>query len=306
MNFYELISTDKVTVRQLVDEIKKQYVSYPINKSNGKVRWLDAPNQELKDIQKNLLQKVLYTFPVHPAATGFVTGMSVKDGAKAHFGNKVLLTLDISNFFNSIKTPHMYKLAHHILMRMEHMRCIDSLENKSSVLKDFVSLVIYKGHLPQGAPTSPTLANLYCRELDKKLDSIASTNKLIYTRYADDMTFSHAEKRFDIGLLIPNIAKVVESYDLKINYKKVHIMRPHRRMKVTGIVINDKLSIPKFKYKNFRAKLHNLVKAGKEITIEEYQQLRGYAEWVRSLNPKKGNIFIEEIGKLTPPLLFQS
>jgi len=91
------------------------------------------------------------------------------------------------------------------------------------------------------------------------------------------------------------VTSIVEKYKLKIKNKKTKIMRPHRRMMVTGIVINEKLSIPKWEWRNFRAKLHNIIANDEIITIDDYQKLRGFAEWIYSLHMERGNRFKNEL-----------
>ena len=102
-------------------------------------------------------------------------------------------------------------------------------------------------------------------------------------------------KDFDIGSIISEVTQISEGYKLKIKKKKTRIMYPHNRMVVTGVVINEKLSIPKWKWRNFRAKLHNIIVNDEQITMDDYQKLRGFAEWIYSLHTERGNIFKDEL-----------
>jgi retron-type reverse transcriptase len=155
-------------------------------------------------------------------------------------------------------------------------------------------LVTYHKALPQGAPTSPALANLVCWKLDQELERLAKENSLIYTRYADDLAFSHKDSKYDIHPLIETITKLIEGDEvtnLLVNTKKTRITRPHRRMTVTGVVINDKLSLAKSFRKNLRARIHNIKKSGITISEKESEVIRGHVEWIYSINPQEGQKF---------------
>lgn len=297
INLIEILGNDVNLLNNLKTNKSEYYLSFPIRKSTGNLRWIDAPIPELKQIQQKLLHQFLYKFKPHPAAMGFIKGLGVKDGADKHLGNKVILTLDISNFFGSIKTNSIYRLFHYLLKRAETLNLIE-IQNEQNILNYLVEVTTYKGQLPQGAPTSPALANLFSNFIDKKLQTLADKNQLVYTRYADDITFSHKNKSFDIGKLIPDVTTIIEGHGLKVNEKKTRVVRPHKRMVVTGVVINDKLGVPKYKQRNFRAQLHNLIKNNVSISLEEYQQLRGYTEWINHLNSKKGEFFLQQLGKI--------
>ena len=308
----DLAGTTKEEAEEIVQKIDTYYLSYPIKKAdNKKLRWIDAPQGRLKEIQYNILYNILYKFTPHKAAVGFRVGMGVHDGAKRHLDNQVVLTMDISNFFNSIKIQWLYRIIngmHKRLQKRKHVAMPNYVKGKDVIFDEMpeenqhvfyiTSLLCYKGQLPQGAPTSPVVANLFALRLDGIFQHFADTHKLVYTRYADDITFSHADKSFNIGQFIPLIEETLQSHGLEANYKKTRILRPHKRMVVTGIVINDKLGVPKYKWRNLRAKLHNLKRDNKILTIKEYQKIRGYCEWIKVLNKKRGEQLITQLGQI--------
>ena len=287
----------------ILQNIHSSYLSYPISKSDKKkLRWIDAPLGQLKTLQYNILYNVVYKVRPHEAAVGFRVNRSVKTGAERHLGNKVILTMDISNFFNSIKISWVNRVltlcAYRALgIKQDSFKEGDEMCN---VLDShyLASICCYKNQLPQGAPTSPAIANLYAMQMDSRLQKISDNNGLTYTRYADDMTFSHPNSKYDIGKHIVQIEEVVKDHSLKLNHKKTRILRPHRRMNVTGVVINDKLGVPKYVWRNMRAKLHNLVKENNTITLLEYQKIRGKCEWIRSLNQTRGEQLLKKLSKI--------
>jgi len=293
-----MIDETEESISTLIEDADNLYLSYPIKKRNGKFRWIDAPLSPLIDIQRKILYKILYKFKQHKCCVGFTKNKSVRDGANIHLGSKALLTMDLQNFFNNIKTPAIYGLLDHMAYKFR----LTSKSKKDRIemdeLQKIARVLTFKGQVPQGAPTSPALANLVAYKLDMALEKLAMENGCTYTRYADDLAFSNTDQHFNIGSLISKVKKAIESKGFALNYKKTKIRRPHNRMTVTGVVINDKLTVPRWKWRNFRAQLHNLKMENTSISLEQYQQLRGYAEWIRSLHPTRGQQFITELGKI--------
>jgi RNA-directed DNA polymerase len=287
--------------QRLVANINEYYYSFPVTKSTGKKRWIDAPNDELKAIQLNILHEFLYQFQPHECSFGFEKGKSVKDGAVQHQGAEVLLTMDITNFFNSFSRSNVFDGLDYFAKKALSAHKQTVISAYEAELHALAGLMCYMGHVPQGAPSSPALTNLLCYVLDARLDDLAQKYKCTYTRYADDMSFSSKNKSLDIGELKKPITTAVETYriaHLRINTKKTRIQRKHKRMSVTGIVINNGLSVPRWKWRNFQAELYNLSRDNTHISLEKYQQLRGYIEWMRTLNPARAQKFMNLLGKI--------
>lgn len=293
-----MIGETAETIDKTLQQRPQLYLSYPIKKRNGKFRWIDAPLSPLIDMQEKILYNILYKFKQHKCCVGFTKNKSVRDGANLHLGSKVLLTMDLENFFNNIKISQVIQTLDHLTYKLylnsdpKQSRCA-----KNEILA-IAQLMVFKSQVPQGAPTSPALANLVAYNLDIALSELAQQQNCIYTRYADDLAFSSVNKTFNIGQLIPTIKDLITTHGFKLNYKKTKIRRPHNRMTVTGIVINEKLTVPRWKWRNFRAQLYNISKTGLPISLEHYQQLRGYAEWIKSLHPKRGTQFINTLGNI--------
>jgi len=296
-NIYELLDIHKSEAKNIVNNIENYYRSYPIKKSSGKLRWIDAPQGILKIYQKRILERFLYKFKAHESAVGFIKHMSVKDGAKRHLGNKIVLCMDVQNFFGSLSLFQTYAAFGFMLKKFASSR--QYFKYTQEDLELIVKLTTYKGHIPQGAPTSPALANIICRQMDRELKVIAEKNNLIYTRYADDLAFSHRLKTFKITKVIEQTKKVLSYYGLKFNKKKTRVLRPHNRMCITGVVINDKLSVPKYVWRNVRAQLHNLNKNGEPLSLNEFQKLRGKIEWIGLFRPQLKTTFLDQLGKVT-------
>jgi retron-type reverse transcriptase len=296
-NIYQLLTIDKTKVVDIITNIENHYRSYPIKKSSGALRWIDAPQDELKIVQKKILNRLLYQFRAHESAVGFIKHISVKDGAEKHLGNKVVLCMDVQNFFGSFSLFQVYAAFGYMLRKFTDTK--KSFSYDSEDLDILVKLTTYKACVPQGAPTSPALANIICRQMDRELKAIADKNDLVYTRYADDLAFSHARKNFKITKVIEQTKKILSYYGLKLNKKKTRVLRPHKRMCITGVVINEKLSVPKYVWRNVRAQLHNLSKKGESLTLDDYQKLRGKIEWIGLFRPQLKTSFLEKLGKVT-------
>jgi len=296
-NIYKLLGISKTDAIKMAQNIENYYRSYPIKKSSGKLRWIDAPQNQLKKCQRDILERILYQFRPHQGAVGFVKNIGVKDGAKRHLGNKVVLCVDVHDFFGSLSLFQVYAAFGYMLRKLTETH--KSFKYTKEDVELLVKLTTYKAHVPQGAPTSPALANIICRQLDRELQAVADHDNLVYTRYADDISFSHKNKQFKITKIIEPIKKILAYYGLKLNRAKTRVLRPHKRMCITGVVINDKLSVPKYVWRNIRAQLHNLIKYKRTLTLEESQKLRGKIEWIGIFRPLLKANFLGQLGKIT-------
>lgn len=234
----------------------KGYIKFPLEKKNGTKRWIHAPHYIVKSAQ----QTVLRNMPTpsvkqydHEVITGFIPGMSILDNARPHVGQQVVLSVDLKNFFPSF-TPQ------------EIARALGTNQ-------DLINLVTNSSvRLPQGAPTSPMIANWMCCEGDSQLVEFCTKNKLIYTRYADDLTFS-SMRDIDqdvVDQLLHMINNNLFGMQLKIAPDKIKFMRRHKQQRVTGIVVNEKLSIPRARRKQLRAFMHDCEVNGVQPALSRF------------------------------------
>lgn len=294
--FYSYLGTTPTEIKDLITNKSQYYSSYPLKKRSGKPRYIDAPRGRLKELQLIIVEKIFYQFSPYPIAHGFARGRSPVTNAKPHVGAKILVSLDLLNFFNSITQAQVIELVKFLLGKKKLFNY-----NKTTIW-EISELLTYKERVPQGAPSSPALSNLFCLHLDRALKQLQGKNDCTITRYADDITIS-SKTNMDLGKIIPHVISAVKIWKLNLNYDKTRVVRSYRRMSVTGIVVNKKLNISRKEYRLLRAKLHNLIVAGKPIDEYLYQQLRGKIEWINNLNPLKGNILLKTLSKLTlnPP-----
>ena len=245
-----------------------RYHRFRISKGNGKYRQITAPNEDLKMEQDTFLREVLYQVMPHDAANGFVPNRSIVTNAEPHIGQRIVLNVDIKDFFGSTKR----KAIERALVRFytgEGQIAIEDIEDK-------IDLVTYYGYLPQGSPASPHLANMVMYDFDVWLTSECRKYGLQYTRYADDITVSgdHIPK----GLL-NEIRTQLKGYGYRLAPNKIHFTGKHQRQMVTGLVVNEKVQLPRSTRRWFRAVLHNGGLQGLEDMLEksdkDYDQIMG-------------------------------
>ncbi|MBS0240606.1 MAG: RNA-directed DNA polymerase [Proteobacteria bacterium] len=284
-----------------------QHYTYAFRKkSSGPPRLIEAPKPRLKTIQRKILRDILDHIPVHPAAHGFVEGRSPRTGAAQHVGAPVVIAVDLENFFLSVPVGRIHALFRSVGYPDEAARAltrlcttmtprsvIDRVPNPARHTR--AALAPYLDpHLPQGAPTSPALANLVAWRLDVRLAGLANSFGAKLTRYADDIVFSgDLTAPGKTQSLIAAIAEIVEDEGFGLNDKKTRIMTASQRQSVTGIVVNSRLNARRDSYDSLKAILHNCRLNGFEAENREGHadfraHLEGRIGWIESLNPTRG------------------
>jgi len=270
---------------ELVDELAKcpkaYYRRFSVKKRAGGERIITAPRVFLKTIQRYILDCILAPIDVHDAAVGFVRGRSPRHGALRHVGRRFLWNIDLKDFFPSINKT-----------QVENM--FASLGYPSQAVQVLSGLCCLNGSLPQGAPTSPAIANLVFRECDMKIAAICASQNVVYTRYADDLSFScdtpvTLEFRSDVEAL-------VESRGFKLNRGKTRLMGSKCRREVTGLTVNEKVSVPRKKRREVRALFHKL--GNGPLTSDEMQRLRGKATWISMYHPDEGQRYLVQLSRI--------
>jgi retron-type reverse transcriptase len=259
---------------KLLVNVRPQYQSFTIPKRSGGVRQILAPVEDLKEIQRMILRKLLSRLSAHDAAHGFEAGRSIVTNAKAHVGRRVVLRMDLKDFFTSTTERRV----------REYFRAIGWSTDCADLL---TQLCTYKKSLPQGAPTSPRLSNLLNARLDGRLAGAARKHKASYTRYADDLTFSFDdESHGTVNGLIHFVKEIVkdEGYQLHV-HAKLKIQRRHDRQRVTGLVVNQRVQLPRATRRWLRAVEHHK-KTGKPATLTD-QQLNGWRSLVTMIQTQR-------------------
>ncbi|MFP4054195.1 MAG: reverse transcriptase family protein [Phycisphaerae bacterium] len=244
-----------------LESVPVGYRSFTIPKRSGGRRTLHEPVPQLKAVQRTILRRVLGKLHAHPAAMGFEKGRSIVDNALMHTGAKVVLKMDVKDFFPSTRGERVWLFFRRI--GWDEAAC-DLLTR----------LTTREDGLPQGAPTSPRLSNLVNYELDVRLDAAAARCDAWYTRYADDLTFSVRCEQSTEALLTSMVPVVLREYGYRLNRRKTRLLRRHHSQRVTGLTVNDKVGLPRETRRRLRAIRHRL-DTGRPATLSE-EQMAGW------------------------------
>lgn len=250
---------------------KKRYQTFTIKKKSGADRTIHAPVKGLKSILRSLNFVLQCVYEPHAAATGFVLEKSIVDNAKKHVGHHYVLNMDLQDFFhtfdrNRVKMGFMYEpfnlngdkepLAFLLASLCTHPFEVDGEE---------------KTVLPQGSPTSPTLTNILCKKLDRRLTGLANRFGATYTRYADDITFSSPHNIYTDEEFNKELKRIIEEdQKLVINPKKTRLQKAGYRQEVTGLIVNDKVNVHRRYVKQIRMWLYLWEKWGYEVAQQKF------------------------------------
>lgn len=263
------------------NRIQRHYHPVRIPKGNGEFRQLHVPDEFLKSIQRRINERLLPLEQISPYATAYRPGGNTVINAGPHVGKPVLLKLDIRHFFDHLIYPLVKEKAFPKERYSEQNRVLLSL------------LCVYKDALPQGAPTSPTISNIIMREFDDTVGSWCSCREIAYTRYCDDMTFSGD---FDARAVIQFVKFELKKLGLFLNDKKTVIVREGQKHSVTGLVVNERLSVSSDYKRRIRQEMYyckkfgvhsHLASSGSEESEDTYiLKLLGRINYVLSVEPQ--------------------
>jgi RNA-directed DNA polymerase len=285
------------------------YVRFKIPKKTGGHRLISAPMPRLKQAQHWILDHILDQLELHPAAHGFRRGRSIVSNAQPHVGSEVVINLDLQNFFPSISYPRVKGLFRSLgyseaTATILGLICTEPDVEAVELDGKTYFIALSDRHLPQGAPTSPAITNLLCRRLDRRLTDMASDLGFIYTRYADDLTFSTSGNGLrQVCNVLKRTHAIVTHEGFTVHPQKTRVLRKSRQQEVTGIVVNEKLNVDRETLKRFRATLYHIEKdglAGKHWgdTPDLLSAIEGFAHFVAMVNAEKGNLFLAQIQRI--------
>ncbi|MGB3945337.1 MAG: reverse transcriptase family protein [Candidatus Saccharimonadales bacterium] len=246
-----------------------------------KNREISAPEPKLKLIQRTILDRLtsLMGHTHHECVHGFVPKHNIGTNAKQHEYAKILIKIDIKDFFPSVTIHHILTLINKD-MKLNRYIGMD--------IESFMKLILENNALPQGAPTSPLMANLVFRPIDTIMFQLAEKHQWKYSRYADDLIFSKREidekTTEDIQIIIGMTKSICSKYHFKINPKKIRVHRRPARMVVTGVVVNQHSNIPRRRWKNLKAAFHNINRAENKPSETLIKKLRGEFAYLSTVN----------------------
>ncbi len=295
------------------EEKLRHYNYCVLPKPGGSVRLIEAPKQRLKQMQRQILTGILERIPAHDAAHGFVRGRSIKTFAAAHTGQRVVLRMDLRDFFPSIRSTRVQALFRTAgypervadllggLCTTGTPSHVFSAKHPSNTGFNVDPIALHHArqihaipHLPQGAPTSPALANLCAYRADCRLSGLARAARATYTRYADDLAFSGGEdfercvERFAV-----HAAAILLEEGFEVNHRKTRVMRRGVRQYLAGVVANEHVNVVRADFDRLKATLTNCVRLGPASQNREgftnfRAHLAGRVSFVAMLDPQKG------------------
>ncbi len=297
------------------------YKRYKLKKKRGGYRVIQTPENELKYLQRWILNNILEKIPSHKSCKGFDKNSSIKKNAECHLNVECILKIDLLRFFDSINERRIYGIfkslgyKENLCVSFAKICSIEQDENFYKAFKSneqkLKSYLIAKneGILPQGSPSSPKLANLVLRRLDHRLSKLCSNKNVNYSRYADDLTFSGNEK--DLKNLKKVIYKIINSENLFVNFGKTRFLKRGSSYFVTGLSVhNDEVKVIKRTKKEIEHHLFHCLKNG--VTghmIKAKIKNRNFKDWlygnicfVFSIEPQKGQEYFDKFNKIDWPL----
>ena len=291
------------------DRLKLSHYRYHVlAKGGGRLRLLEAPKYRLKLMQRQILRQILEPIPPHPAAHGFLHGRSIKTFVAPHVGQRVVLRMDLQDFFptiNGVRIQALFRtmgypeevadlLGGICTTQSPHWAWADSPPGLDPRRRFDARQPYARPHLPQGAPTSPALANLCTWRIDRRLTGLAISAGATYTRYADDLAFS-GDASFERGVkrFAAHAAAIVSEEGLAVNHRKTRIMRQGVRQHLAGLVANEIANVPRPEFDRLKAILTNCVSSGLESQNREghpafQAHLNGRVGFFEAINPDKG------------------
>lgn len=330
-HFAKEINIQSYFLRALIGETFDQYSEEPykyerysyfkLKKRNGTFREIMSPSRDLKYIQKWILFNILSKYPLQDSCKGFRKEISIFDNAKVHEKSEVILKVDLLKFYDTITEKRIYgvfknmgyieNLAYSLskITTAKHRDSYwDSFDNLS---KETLSKLVDErpGILPQGAPTSPMLANIVATRMDKRFESLASKMNFKYSRYADDLTFS-----IQINGKLPSlkmIKKIISDEGFYLNNEKLKYMKKGCSQYVTGLTTTHGVNVSKKYRKTISDHIYYCKKNGVENHLKIKSQdfvgynslkfhdwLYGHLCFIKSINAKANSKLLEEFNKI--------
>lgn len=267
------------TLYSVSNAVEKHYHEAELIKSNGEIRLIRVPDKLLKSIQRRIVDVILLQEPISDYAMAYKTGSSTSKNASPHVGKRKVLKLDIRKFFDYITYP----------MVKERVFTADKFSEPIRILLSI--LCIYFHQLPQGAPTSPAISNIIMRTFDEVVGDWCSEKSIAYSRYCDDMTFSGD---FDEKEIIAFVDDELRKNGFFLNHKKTVCLHDGQRKEVTGIVVNEKISVPANYKKKIRQEMYYINRYGLESHIARIDNNQSVDKYVAGLLGRVNYVILVE------------
>jgi RNA-directed DNA polymerase len=273
---------------RLADRIDRYVVPATRRKKSGGIRRIHMPSPELRAVQRQITRRVLQPIPLPDALHGSVPGKSTKTNAQCHTRKPIVLSLDIKDFYPSVRYDRVYRL-------------FTDLGCSPDVAGLLTRLTTFKGHLAQGFPSSPAIANLIlAADVVPRLSKLCADHGLTFTLYQDDLTISGG---YRIPAFTNLLCRIFRQCGYRIKRRKIVVAHSGMRQEVTGLVVNDKVNVSKHERRSLRALVHQCTVRGIENVadrpVDEFRaHVRGRIQRIIDVNPNLGNKLLEQFVQL--------
>ncbi|MCB9251738.1 MAG: RNA-directed DNA polymerase [Flavobacteriales bacterium] len=281
----------------------RRYKEFNIKKKSGEHRTINSPVSGLKAIQRILNFILQCVYEPHKAAMGFVNGKSIVDNARLHTGNHYVYNIDLKDFFPSIEAGRIWSRFQHPPFNLNDRTNRKELANIITWLccceMEVERLdeknqwhIVKRNVLPQGAPTSPTISNIVCHQLDFYLSAVAKRFGLKYSRYADDITYSSMHNVYQKGSeFLSEVHRIISAQSFHINVNKTRLQKAGYRQEVTGLLVNENVNLQTRYIKQLRMWLYYWERYGYErasgFFLQQYVADKGH---VKNGKPDLANV----------------
>jgi RNA-directed DNA polymerase len=274
------------------------YTRFEIPKRTGGTRLISSPKPKMRLVQQWINDEILAQLSPSSYCYAFRPGLSIVDNATKHLNKKLIVKCDLKDFFPSITFPRVRGYFEYLgynpgIATVLALLCTDAPRARVTIKEQSVIVALGQRGLPQGACTSPALANLIASRLDSRLAGLSKVfgQGWIYTRYADDLTFSTDDTEAELGKFLTAVKKITADEKFEIKPQKTRIMRSPMRQTVTGLVVGDSVRIPKASIKKVRALFHRIEKLGEEAVSSELganaiNVAQGYWSYFHMVDPE--------------------
>jgi RNA-directed DNA polymerase len=280
-------------VRTIIEKAPDRYKTYPILKRNGGERIIAQPAREVKFLQRIFMEEFLAIAPIHCSAMAYREGLSIRDNAAAHVMGNAILKFDFKEFFPSIISTDWESYCHTRLIFED----IEDVKLSSRLLfwrKKYCSIL----RLAIGAPTSPMLSNILMADFDAKVSAAVAKDNVVYTRYADDLTFSAKRTGNLTGVekTLKVIIRETKTPRLCLNESKTVLATKKFRRVVTGLVLADNgaVSLGRERKRELSAAVHHFVLG--RLNAEKVVKLSGLLAFANSVEPAFLSRLVQKYG----------
>jgi len=280
----------------------QHYRYHRLRKRSGGARVVEAPKEALKSVQRAILRRILDAVPPHDAAHGFRKGRSILSFVEPHCARDLVVRMDLRHFFPSVGAARVAATfralgyprgAASLLASLLTTRTPDAVLEGGGLDPGALAR-LRRRHLPQGAPTSPAMANLCAYGLDVRLSAAAAAVSASYTRYADDLAFSGGpEFREQAGRFRRLVVRIVAEEGFDVHWRKTRWMRPCSQQRLTGLVLNHRPRPSRAEFDRLKATLHNCARHGpagqnRDGHADLRAHLAGRVAWFHHVDPRRG------------------